>query len=191
MRFSLLNKLCMLRWRTVLALFLALVGAILGTVPGWSACFAVWLAVSWLILMPMALWIASLSMAALASGRWSTARGEGLQLAAVLLLMLAMLPMALEQRWVELAIARSGLQSRAAASARSGGPRLAMTPAMGAKAADAGFVYDPDGVLSRPPQARPAAWNDDPVVTSLAGECFAVTHFAGPFYYWANACAAF
>ena len=180
-----------LGWRTVLALFLACVAAILGAVPGWSVCFAVWLVVSWLILGAVVLSTIGLALVAAVSQAWATLRTEARQVVVVMLLMLAMLPMGLESRWVEFAELRAGLQARADASARADGPRLAMTSISGEdwQMSSSGFVYDPDGVIARPQSSRPAAWNDNPVLSALSSpECFSVMPFFGSYYRWSNAC---
>jgi hypothetical protein len=79
--------------RTVAALFLALVAAILGAMPGWKMCHAAWLVLSW-----VALGCVVLSSAFLAIARDRVAlRAEARQILNVVLLMPAMLPMGL--RW--------------------------------------------------------------------------------------------
>ena len=180
-----------LGWRTVLALFLACVAAILGAVPGWSVCFAVWLVVSWLVLGAVVLSTTGLVLVAVFSRAWARLRTETRQLVVVMLLMLAMFPMGLESRWVEFAEVRAGLQAHADASARAGGPRLAMTSISGEDwpMPGSGFVYDPDGVIATPESRRPAAWKDNPALAALSSrECFSVTPFVGSYYRWSNAC---
>jgi hypothetical protein len=141
-------------YRTLAALFLALVAAILGAIPGWKLCFAAWLVLSWL--------------------------------------MLAMLPMGLLSMAVEFASAQASLVARADASARAGGPAIAMTPTSDEDwpLPTRGFVYDRDGVLRTPPARRPAAWRADPVVAALTGECVELRHVVGPYYRWSGGCDA-
>jgi hypothetical protein len=179
--------------RTLAALFLALVAAILGAMPGWKMCFAAWLVLSWLVLSGVLLSSAFLAIAAVVGQDHAALRGEGRQIFNVVLLMLAMVPMGLLSTGVEFAQSRTGLRAQADASARAGGPRLAMTPASDADwpMPTAGFVYDVDGALSRPPSRRPAAWNDSPVLMALSGECITVTHFVGHYYRWSSGCDRF
>jgi hypothetical protein len=177
-------------YRTTGALFLALVAAILGAMPGWKMCFAAWLALSWVVLGCVVMSSAFLAMFAAMSLDFAALRGEGRQILNLVLLMLVMLPMGWLSTGVEFAQARPVLQAQADVSARAGGPRLAMTPASDADwpMPTAGFVYDVDGALSRPVSRRPAAWNDSPVLAALTSECITVTRFVGDYYRWSSAC---
>ena len=176
--------------RTLAALFLALVAAILGAMPGWKMCFAAWLILSWLVLGGVVLSSGLLAIAAVVGQDHAALRAEGRQVFNVVLLMLAMLPMGMLSTAVEFAQSRASLSARADASARAGGPRLAMTPASDADwpMPTSGFVYDVDGALSLPASRRPAAWNANPVLAALSGECVTVSHVIGPYYRWRGAC---
>lgn len=176
--------------RLVVALFLAAVCLILGAVPGWTMCFAAWLVGCWLLLVVVQVTTLGLALAAVVRRAWATLRGELRQFAGVALVMLAMLPMGMASTWVELAESRAGLHARAEASARAGGPRLSMTPLSSLESLPDGevFVYDPDDVLALPPDRRPAAWNSDPVVAAVTGDCRGIRHFVGPYYRWNTDC---
>jgi len=176
--------------RTTAALFMALVAAILGAMPGWKICFAAWLVLSWVGLGCVVMSSAFLAMFAAMGLDFAALRAHGRQILNVVLLMLAMLPMGWLSVGVELAQARADLRARADVSARAGGPRLAMTPASNADwpMQTAGFVYDVDGALGRPASRRPAAWNASPVLAALTGECVTVTPFVGPYYRWSSDC---
>ncbi len=176
--------------RFAVALFLATVGLILGAVPGWTMCFAVWLVACWLLLLVVQVTTLGLALAAVVRRSWDTLSGELRQFAGVALVMLAMLPMGMASTWVELAESRAGLRARADVSARAGGPRLSMTPQSSLESLPDGeiFVYDPDGVLALPPDRRPAAWNSDPVVTAITDDCRGIRHFVGPYYRWNTGC---
>ena len=176
--------------RTLTALFMALVAAILGAMPGWQMCFAAWLVLSWLVLGGVVLSSAILAIAAVIRQDGAALRFEGRQILNVGLLMLAMLPMGLLSLGVEFAQAQASLRAQADASARAGGPRLAMTAASEADwpMPTAGFVYDVDDALGRPVARRPAAWNDSPVMMALSGECITVTHLVGHYYRWSSGC---
>ena len=177
-------------YRTLAALFLALVAAILGAMPGWKMCFVAWLVLSWGALGCVLLASAWLAMFTAMRLDFAALRADGRQVLNVVLLMLAMLPMGWLSTGVEFAQARASLRAQADASARAGGPRLAMTPISSADwpMPGSGFVYDADGALARPPSRRPATWNDSAVVIALAGECVTVTHLVGAWYRWNNAC---
>ena len=93
--------------RTLAALFLALVAAILGAVPGWKPCYAAWLVFSRGVLGCIVPASALLAMFAAMGLDCARVRHEGRQLLnVVVLLMLAMLPMAILSTCVELAQAR-------------------------------------------------------------------------------------
>ena len=177
-------------YRTLGALFLALVAAILGAMPGWKLCFAAWLVLSWLLLGCVIAGAAAMAVGAVVRGEWAAMRGEGRQILCVVLLMLAMLPMGLLSIGVEFASAHASLVARADASARAGGLAIAMTPTSDEDwpVPTSGFVYDRDGVLATPPAHRPAAWRGNPVVASLTGECVGVRHFFGPYWRWSGTC---
>lgn len=176
--------------RTLGALFLATVGAILGAVPGWSMCFSAWLVFSWLVLGCVVFSSTLLSVAAAIARDWRSLRVEARQLLNVALLMLAMLPLGMLSIGVEFAFARPGLVARAEASARAGGPAIAMTPASRDDwpLPASGFVYDRDGALAMPWSRRPPAWRDDPVLAALAGECISVSHLGGAYWRWSGGC---
>jgi hypothetical protein len=177
-------------YRTLGALFLALVAALLGAMPGWKLCFAAWLVVSWLVLGCVIAAAAVLAIAAAVNRDWVAVRVEGRQVLCVVVLMLAMPPMGLLSIGVEFASARAGLVERADASARAGGPAIAMTPTASEDwpMPTSGFVYDRDGVLATPPARRPVAWSRNPVFAGLSGECVNVRHFFGPYYRWSDNC---
>ncbi len=179
-----------LGYRTLGALFLALVAAILGAMPGWKLCFAVWVVLSWLVLGCVIAGAAGLAILAALARNWAAVRGEGRQILCVAVLMLAMLPLGLLSIGVEFASARASLLARAGASARAGGAAIAMTPTSDEDwpIPTSGFVYDRDGVLATPSALRSAASRDDPVVTALTGECVSVRHFFGPYYRWSGRC---
>jgi hypothetical protein len=92
--------------RTLAALFLALVAAILGAVPGWKPCYAAWLVFSRGVLGCIVLASALLAMFAATGLDCARVRREGRQLLNVVLRMLAMLPMAFLSTCVDLAQAR-------------------------------------------------------------------------------------
>ena len=177
-------------YRTLGALFLALVAAILGAMPGWKLCFAAWLVLSWLILGCVIAGAATLAIAAAVRRDWADLRAEGRQVLCIALLMLAMPPLGLLSIGVEFASAHASLVARADASARAGGPAIAMTPASDEDwpVPTSGFVYDRDGVLATPPTRRPDAWRNDPVLASLTGECVGTRHFFGPYWRWSGRC---
>ena len=177
-------------YRTLGAAFLALVAAILGAMPGWKLCFATWLALSWLTLGCVIAGAVALAIAAAVNGRWAAVRAEGRQILCVAVLMLAMVPMGLLSIGVEFASAHASLVARADASARAGGPAIAMTPTSDADwpIPTSGFVYDRDGVLRTPPARRSAVWPGDPVVAALSGECVRLRHFFGPYWRWSGDC---
>ena len=176
--------------RTLTALFLALVAAILGAMPGWKMYFAAWLVLSWLVLAGVVLSSVALAIAAVVGQDHAALRAEGRQIFNVGLLMLAMVPMGLLSTGVEFAQARASLRAQADASARAGGPRLAMTPASDADwpMPTTGFVYDVEDALGKPAARRPAAWNASPVLAALSGECITVSHFVGHYYRWSSSC---
>ncbi len=176
--------------RTLAALFLALVAAILGAMPGWKMCFAAWLVFSWTVLGCIVLSSVFLAMFAAMGLDFAALRAEGRQILNVALLMLAMLPLGWLSVGVEFAQARADLRAQADASARAGGPRLAMTSRSGADwpLPASGFIYDADAVLARPTAQRPAAWNDSPVMAALASECLTATHLVGHWYRWSSGC---
>lgn len=177
-------------YRTLAALFLALVAAILGAMPGWKMCFAAWLVLSWVVLGCIVLSSVFLAMFAAMGLDFAALRAEGRQILNVVLLMLAMLPLGWLSVGVEFAQARADLRAQADASARAGGPRLAMTSRSDADwpLPASGFIYDADAVLARPAAPRPAAWNDSPVMAALAGDCLTATHLVGPWYRWSSGC---
>lgn len=177
-------------YRTLAALFLALVAAILGAMPGWKLCFAAWLVLSWLMLGGVIAGAVVLAIAAVAGRDWAALRAEGRQIVCVAGLMLTMLPMGLLSMAVEFASAHASLVARADASARAGGPAIAMTPTSDEDwpLPTRGFVYDRDGVLRTPPARRPAAWRADPVVAALTAECVELRHVVGPYYRWSGGC---
>ena len=178
-------------YRTLGALFLALVAALLGAMPGWKLCFAAWLVLSWLVLGCVIAGAAVLAVAAAVNRNWAAVRVEGRQALCVVVLMLAMPPMGLLSIGVEFASARASLVERADASARAGGPAIAMTPIFSEDwpLPTSGFVYDRDGVLATPAARRPVAWSAHPVVVALTGECVEVRHFFGPYSRWSiNGC---
>ena len=179
-----------LGYRTMGALFLTLVAAILGAIPGWKLCFAAWVVLSWLVLGCVVVGAAGLAVVATVRRNWAAVRAEGRQVLCVAVLMLAMLPLGLLSIGVEFASARASLLTRADAAVNAGGPAIAMTPTFDEDwpIPTSGFVYDRDGVLAMPPARRPAAWNDDPVVAALSGECVSVRHFFGPYYRWSGRC---
>ena len=177
-------------YRTLGASFLALVAAILGAMPGWKLCFAAWLVLSWLVLGCVIAGAVALAIAAAVSGEWAAVRAEGRQILCVAVLMLAMRPMGLLSIGVEFASARASLVARADASARAGGPAIAMTPTSDEDwpIPTSGFVYDRDGVMRTPPARRPDAWRSDPVVAALADDCVRMRHFFGPYWRWSGNC---
>ena len=177
-------------WRTRAALFLALVGAILGAVPGWTLCFAAWLVLSWLVLGCVVVLSMFLVFAAMIRNNRVALRTEGRQVLSVVVLMFAMLPMGMLSTGVEFAQARADLRERADASARAGGPRLAMTPIAYSDwlVTGSGFVYDPGGELAKPASSHPAAWKGNPVLAELTDGCLTMTHFIGAYSRWSNAC---
>lgn len=176
--------------RTLGALFLAMVGAILGAVPGWSMCFSAWLVFSWLVLGCVVFSSTLLSVAAAVARDWRSLRVEARQLLNVALLMLAMLPLGMLSIGVEFAFARPGLVARAEASARAGGPAIAMTPASRDDwpMPEHGFIYDRQGLVAMPPSQRAAAWRDDPVLTAMASECVTLSHLGGAYWRWSVGC---
>ena len=175
--------------RTRGALFLTLVAAILGAMPGWKTWFAAWVVLSWLALACVILGAAAMAISAALHKDWPALRVEGRQVLNVAVLMLLMLPLGLLSLGVEFASAHASLLARADASARAGGPAIAMTPTADADwPLNSGFVYDRDGVLSTPPARRPAAWSANPVVIALGGECVDVRHLVGPYYRWNGGC---
>ena len=176
--------------RTVGALFLALVAAILGAMPGWTPCFAAWLVLSWLVLGGVVAAAVAMGTAAALRGHWVAVRVEGRQICNVAVLMLLMLPMGLLSIGVEFASARAGLVARAEASARAGGPAIAMTPAPDEDwpVPASGFVYDRNGVLAQPPARLPADWRANPVVDAMTRPCIEMRHLVGPYYRWRGGC---
>jgi len=178
--------------RTLAALFLALVAAILGATPGWKMCYAAWLVLSWAALGCVLVASAFVAMLRTMALDFAALRAEGRQILNVGLLMLAMLPMAWLSTLVEFVQARPILRAQADASARLGGPRLAMTASEAEwPLSNDGFVYDVDETLRKPPSQRPAAWADNPALVTLSGECVAVTHLVGHYYRWSAGCSRF
>ena len=177
--------------RTATALFMALVVALLGAVSGWQMCANCWLLFGWVVLACIVAASLALAGAAMIGGDWLAMRVEGRQALNVGVLMLAMLPLHDLSGWLDLAASYSTLFARADASMRANGPRLAMTSRSpdGPKARG-GIVYDPDGVIA--PRFRQAvAWREDPVVTTLSGDCIVEHRLVGPWYRWSEDCDAF
>lgn len=172
-------------WRTCTALFLGLVGLILGAVPGWSTCFAVWLVVAWLFLGAIAFATFGVTMAALSDTAWARARSEARQLLVVVLVALAMLPMGRVSTWIEFAKVRADLLAHSDESARAGGLRLAMSEDA---SREEGFVYDPGGVLAGPWPRRTDAWPTEPILARLSGECARFSPFWGAYWRWSDSC---
>ena len=174
--------------RTLFALFLTLVAAILGAMPGWKMCFAAWVVLSWLALGCVILGAAAMAIGAALHKDWPALRVEGRQALNVALLMFAMLPLGGLSLGVEFASAHAGLLARADASARAGGPAIAMAVSDVDCDDNRGFAYDRDGALAMSRARRPAAWNSDPVLAALTSEGVAVRHLFGPYYQWSRGC---
>ena len=170
------------------ALFCALVAAILGAVPGWTMCFAVWVVVSWLMLGCVVLVSAGVALCSMVGRRWPAVVSEARRMLGLVAVMVAIVPLGWLSTWVSFAEVRADLVARADASARAGGPRLAMASSEESSIDATGFVYDPDGVLAQPAAMRRAGWKSDPTLTALAGDCLSVSHLAGSYYRWRNAC---
>ena len=169
------------------AMFCALVAAILGAVPGWTMCFACWVVLSWLMLGWIVPLSALLALRSLFCRRWAELWLHVRRALGIAAVMLGILPLGMLADLVSLAECRADLVARADASARAGGPRLAMTSDDGTMEAT-GFVYDPGHALAQPVGIAHPAWRDDPALKSLSGGCLSVSHFAGDYYRWRNAC---
>ena len=185
---------CLPAWRpgprVATALFMALVAAILGIVPGWTTCSGCWVLFAWLVLACIVAGSLALAIAALVGGDWPTLRFEGRQASSVALLMLAMVPLHDLHAWSDLIISGPELLARADASARAGGPPLSMTvDAPDAQGMRSGLAYDRQGIIA--PRFRQAvSWRDDPVVVALSGDCIVERHLIGPWYRWEDDCEA-
>ena len=176
--------------RTVVALFVTLVTAILGSVRGWQLCASCWLVFGWLVLACVVAASLALVVTALVGADWPMLRAEGRQVLVVAALMLAMLPLRDLVDWLEVVASGPALRARADASMRGGGPCIAMTShSSDGLSARGGLVYDPAGVIA--PRFREAAgWRDDPVVATLSGDCIVEHHLGGPWYRWSEDCDA-
>ncbi len=176
--------------RVSTALFMALVVTLLGAVPGWETCAACWLVFSWLVLGCVICASLAAAIAAAVGRDWPGMRADARRALNAGLLMLVMVPLHELTDWLDLAASGATLLSRAQASVRAGGPRLAMTtePSSGVEARG-GLVYDPDGVIA--PRFRQAeVWREHPVVVALSGDCVAEHHLIGPWYRWREDCDA-
>ena len=169
------------------AMFCALVAAILGAVPGWTMCFAAWVVLSWLMLGWIVPLSALLALRSLFFRRWAELWMHMRRALGIAAVMLGILPLGMLADLVSLAGCRADLVARADASARAGGPRLAMTSDDGTTEAT-GFVYDPERALAQPAGIAHPVWRDDPALKSLSGGCLSASHFVGDYYRWRNAC---
>jgi hypothetical protein len=172
---------------TLLGLFMTLVAAMLAAVPGWGLCYGVWVAFSWLVLGVVVLGAAALLVVLLVRREWPQSIDIGRQAVAVLLCMGLLPLMGPLSTWVELAWTHGDLAARAQASARSGGPRLAMQSEDGGLE-PGGIFYDPDGEIAKPVAARSAAWRDSRDGKFLDDECVGIRHLVGAYYRWQGAC---
>ena len=172
---------------TLLGLFMTLVAAMLAAVPGWGLCYAAWVALSWLVLGVVALGATVLLVALLVRRQWPQSIDIGRQAVAVLLCMVVLPLMGPLSTWVELAWTHGDLAARAQASARAGGPRLAMLSEDGGLE-PGGIFYDPDGEIARSLPARSTAWRDSRDGKFLDDECVGTRHLVGAYYRWRGAC---
>jgi hypothetical protein len=172
---------------TLLGLFMTLVAAMLAAVPGWSMCYAVWVAFSWLVLGVVVLGAAVLLVVCVLQREWPQLIDTGRQTGAVLLFIGVLPLMGGLSTWVELAWAHGDLAARAEVSMRGGGPRLAMQREDGTWE-PGGIFYDPDGESLKPLAARSAAWRESADGKFLDGECVGTHHLVGAFYRWQGDC---
>jgi hypothetical protein len=180
-----------LRLRSTGALFVALVAAILGSMPGWWLTFLAWTVPCWLVLACVTLWtLVLLACAALRRDRIAL-RAECRQFLE-LVLVLAITPwLGRLSIGVELAQVRPELIASAEASVRSGGPRLALWSEVEEDVPDHGILYDGSREIDRPPLRRSAAWTSSATGRFLADDCVSTSHLVGPWYRWSKVCGGY